>query len=229
MDRILWVLRSGLTGGCLALVLIAAMGQRLAAAEPLGLTRPKLATPVQTLRRLDPDDNPAAASLAEIPATEPWPATDHADVEAEAEAAAPTASPLAIVETVQVRSEQLEQVAQQADRKTRHGCDLAGRGARLAARAEFIGALRLMAEGLDTEQKTDAHSRALAAALCALEEAEDFLPGGSRLEADMDLSGIIAGHATPVLKDYNEKRNFADGPSLLSDVRPGAVRRGGRA
>ena len=44
------------------------------------------------------------------------------------------------------------------------------------------------------------HRHALAAALTAMKEAEDFLPGGSRLEADLDLPGIIAAHATPVLK-----------------------------
>ena len=37
-----------------------------------------------------------------------------------------------------------------------------------------------------------------------MKEAEDFLPGGSRLEADLDLPGIIAGHTTPVLKDDAE-------------------------
>ena len=63
-------------------------------------------------------------------------------------------SPLATAEPNQSRSEQLEQVAQQADRQTRHGFELAGRGAYFAARSEFIGALRLVAEGLDTEQKT---------------------------------------------------------------------------
>ena len=58
----------------------------------------------------------------------------------------------------------------------------------------------MVAEGLDTEQKTDVHGRALTAALTAMKEAEDFLPGGSRLEADADLPRIIAAHATPVLK-----------------------------
>lgn len=103
------------------------------------------------------------------------------------------------------RSLQLEQIAQQADRQTRHGCELAGRGAHFAARAEFLAALRLVAEGLDTEQKTGTHARALAAALVAIREAEDFLPGGPRLEADFDLPDIVAVHATPVLKDDAEK------------------------
>ena len=33
-----------------------------------------------------------------------------------------------------------------------------------------------------------------------MREAQDFLPGGSRLEADLDLRAIIAGHRTPALK-----------------------------
>jgi tetratricopeptide (TPR) repeat protein len=99
----------------------------------------------------------------------------------------------------------LEQIAQQADRQIRHGFELAGRGAHFAARSEFIGALRLVAEGLDTEQKSNVHGRALAAALGAMKEAEDFLPGGSRLDGDSDLPGIVAGHVTPVLKNSTEK------------------------
>jgi len=50
------------------------------------------------------------------------------------------ASPLATAQKDEDRSVQLEQVAQQADRRTRHGCELAGRGAYFAARSEFTGA-----------------------------------------------------------------------------------------
>jgi polysaccharide export outer membrane protein len=62
-------------------------------------------------------------------------------------------------------------------------------------------ALRLVAQGLDTEHQTQEHSRALAAGWTALVEADDFIPHGSRLEAELDLAGTIAGHQTPVLKD----------------------------
>ena len=61
-----------------------------------------------------------------------------------------------------------------------------------------------MAEGLDAEQKSNAHGSALTAALTAVKEAEDFLPNGSRLEADTELSLVIAAHATPILKDHAE-------------------------
>jgi tetratricopeptide (TPR) repeat protein len=125
--------------------------------------------------------------------------------EAPRELACPTASPLPTATTVDDRSPQLEQVAQQADRRIRHGFELAGRGAHFAARAEFVGALRLVAEGLDTEQNTNVHSRGLAAALVALKEAENFLPNGSRLETDLDVPGIVAAHTTPVLKNVTEQ------------------------
>jgi len=53
---------------------------------------------------------------------------------------------------------------------------------------------------MDTERHTSEHSRALAAGLNAMREAEDFLPSGSQLEADLDLPSIVAGHRTPALK-----------------------------
>jgi tetratricopeptide (TPR) repeat protein len=123
------------------------------------------------------------------------------------------ASPLATAEPEQEHSEQMEQVARQADRQTCHGLELAGRGAHFAARSEFFAALRLIAEGLDTERKTNVHGRALAAALAAMKEAEDFLPGAPRLESDPDLAGVIAGHSTPVLK------SVADGATPMTALR----------
>jgi tetratricopeptide (TPR) repeat protein len=100
-----------------------------------------------------------------------------------------------------VRSEQLESIARQADQQTRHGLELAGRGAYFAARSELIAALRLVAQGLDADGQTKIHNMSLAAGLTALKEAEDFLAGDARLEAKLDLPAIIAGHETPVLKD----------------------------
>jgi tetratricopeptide (TPR) repeat protein len=122
------------------------------------------------------------------------------------------ASPLAAAQPKRERSEQLEQVAQQADRRTRHGFDLAGRGAYFAARSEFLGGLKLLAEGLDTEHKTDAHGLALTAAMTAMKEAEDFLPDQSRLETGANLADVIALHATPVLK--NESGNVSSMTAL---------------
>lgn len=113
----------------------------------------------------------------------------------------PISTPLLPEEPKRQRSAQLERIAQQADRQIRHGFNLAGRKAYFAARAEFILALRLVAQGLDSEFQTTLHSRSLAAGLAAIKEADDFLPHGSALEADLNLSDVIRRHRTPVLKD----------------------------
>jgi tetratricopeptide (TPR) repeat protein len=104
------------------------------------------------------------------------------------------------------RSARLEQIAQQADKRIRRGFELAGREAHFAARSEFIMALRLIAQGLDVEYGTPVHSRALAVALTAIKEADDFIPKGTKLEADLDLASLIAGHRTPVLKETDTSR-----------------------
>ena len=109
------------------------------------------------------------------------------------------------LDDVKPRSEQLEGIARQSDRHVRHGFELAGKGAYFAARAEFVAALRLLAQGLDAEYQTNVHSQSLAAGLTALEEAEDFIPKGSHLEADLDMPGLIANHRTPVLKDADAR------------------------
>jgi tetratricopeptide (TPR) repeat protein len=99
------------------------------------------------------------------------------------------------------RSEQMENLAVQADRRTEHAFELAGRGAYFAARAECISALRLIAQGLDAEEQTTVHGRALSAGLAAIKESQDFVPRGSKLEADLDLTAVVGSHRTPVLKN----------------------------
>ena len=100
-----------------------------------------------------------------------------------------------------VRSEAMEKIAAQSDRQIRHGFELANRGAYFAARAEFTAALRLIAQGLDNDCNTTAHSQALSAALTAMKEAQDFIPAAGKLEGELDLPPIVAGHRTPVLKN----------------------------
>ena len=110
----------------------------------------------------------------------------------------PSTEPLlakkAAAKDLPVRSEQLESIARQADQQTRHGFELAGRGAYFAARSEFIAALRLVAQGLDTDGQTKIHGKSLAAGLTALKEAEDFIPGGSKIGSR---SGSARHHRRP--------------------------------
>src|SRR5262249_48119149 len=118
-----------------------------------------------------------------------------------ATAAPAAASPAAVPTPAPPRSEAMEMIARQADEKTREGMDLADRGATFAARADFIAALRLVAQGLDSDEGGKRHSQALSAALAAMKEAQDFLPVSGKTEGELDLPSILAEHTTPLLKN----------------------------
>jgi tetratricopeptide (TPR) repeat protein len=165
------------------------------------VARPNNGRPENESFSLAPRDiiNPSPNNPAAVVDHAPIIATDRDHIYPSTETPSPKATEIKEPE----RSEQMESIARQADQQTRHGLELAGRGAYYAARAEFIAALRLVAQGLDTEKHTTIHSKSLVAGLTALKEADDFIPGGARLEADLDLPGIIAGHSTTVLKDVD--------------------------
>lgn len=112
----------------------------------------------------------------------------------------PTPLPLDVI-GLRPRSVQLELIAQQADGLSQKGYDLAGRGAYLAARAQFRAALLVLAQGLDTEQGTARHVEALTRAWTALAEAEDFLPSAGTVPRGETLQAVIARHETPILRE----------------------------
>ena len=85
------------------------------------------------------------------------------------------------------------------------GYNLAQHGAFFAARTEFIQVLRRVAQAKDAGSSTDDHARALAAGLRALDEADDFVPQGVQLEAELDVRKVASSHRTPVLRDYPEE------------------------
>lgn len=188
MDR-LPLTSSAVRATAFGLALVAGLAVRLAAGEPNAWPGPELQAAAQGVDRLPTVEDPSDDSLHELP-----PAGE--------------ASPLPTAQTdadgPAQRSEEIEQIAQQADRQTRHALELAGRNAFFAARSECLSSMRLVAEGLDTEQKSNVHGRALAAAVVAMREAEDFIPGPAQLEAPLDLPAIVALHTTPVLKDRTE-------------------------
>ncbi|HJT35211.1 MAG TPA: hypothetical protein VJ783_24515 [Pirellulales bacterium] len=95
-------------------------------------------------------------------------------------------------------------VARQAQHMIQHGYELGGRGALYSARAEFIAALRTTVQALDVQAGGRAHSDALSAGLKALDEAEHFVPQGSRLESDLDIGALVRAHRTPVCKRLPE-------------------------
>jgi tetratricopeptide (TPR) repeat protein len=84
------------------------------------------------------------------------------------------------------------------------GYTLAQRGAFFAARTEFIQVMRRVAQAKDAAGGTDQYSVALAAGLRAIDEAEDFVPRGTQLEAELDVRKVASAHRTPVMKEHAE-------------------------
>jgi tetratricopeptide (TPR) repeat protein len=78
---------------------------------------------------------------------------------------------------------------------------LAQRGSLYAAQTEFVQVLRRIAQAKDADEGYDDHSRALAAGLRALDEADDFVPAGVQLEAEMNVPVTVSSHRTPILRD----------------------------
>lgn len=177
---------------------------RQAVAEPAGT----VSLPVQG-EMVDPDApatyrlpliglcDPAEEHLAMRTDVGPFLPTAHsaaAESAAEAEAA-PSAANLAFPPTTGELTTQLLPAVQR-------GHNLAGRGAFYAARTEFIQVLRRVSQAKDAGLGTDEHSRALAAGLRAMDEADDFVPPGTQLEGELDVRGAASSHRTPALRDY---------------------------
>jgi tetratricopeptide (TPR) repeat protein len=105
-----------------------------------------------------------------------------------------------------VPTPELAAMAQRAEETARHGFDLAERGALFSARGEFIDVLRNVAQAVDAQRSSTVHAKALAAGLRAMEEVDDFVPRGSRLETDVNLKLVVDAHRTPVLKHRSLER-----------------------
>ncbi|HWC89653.1 MAG TPA: hypothetical protein VG433_08360, partial [Pirellulales bacterium] len=99
-----------------------------------------------------------------------------------------------------VRSPAMAAIVQQAAAHLRQGYELANRGAHFSARSEFVQSVRLITQGLDAEQGSGRHGLALAAGMRAIEEADDLIPRGSKLEGEIDVYAVTRPHQTPVLK-----------------------------
>lgn len=163
--------------------------------EPLPVTQEESLAGAPTWREAEP---PAArfveppAAPATIPPTRRFVAAP--PVVGEPVAAAPPRLP---VDTQQ--TSELERVSRLAAKHTRKGFELGGRSAMFSARAEFIQALRIVAESLDALERTSVHSEAMAAALRALTESEDFVCRGSDVFTSRDVERIALAHKTPVM------------------------------
>ncbi|MEM8865431.1 MAG: hypothetical protein AAGF31_07775 [Planctomycetota bacterium] len=104
-----------------------------------------------------------------------------------------------------------QQVAKLLTSDVQDAFTLGRHGALFSARSRFISVLRKIAISKDAADTTDRHSLALAAGLCALDEAESFLPRGDAMETDLNVTAIAASHKTPLYQN-------ADGEADASTV-----------
>ncbi|NOY29994.1 MAG: hypothetical protein GXP28_07385 [Planctomycetes bacterium] len=96
-----------------------------------------------------------------------------------------------------------QRVHELAKTKIRGAYAMANRGGYYAARQELIEVLRMISHAQDARQGIPERTEALAHGLRALEEAEDFVPRGIQLEADLAIEVLCASHRTPIAKQIN--------------------------
>jgi len=112
---------------------------------------------------------------------------------------APEQSPLPWAASAPMTPE-MRAVLEEAEVRIRQAFRLAQRDALYLAQEEFVAALSLVAQANDMQRGTQFFTESLDAGLVALEESREFVQPrtvGKRL----DLSRIVAGHRTPVLKN----------------------------
>ena len=63
----------------------------------------------------------------------------------------------------------------------------------------------MVSQARDTRQGEPVRTVALAAGLRALDEAENFAPRGTQLEAEMNLAVLTASHRTPIAKEIDHR------------------------
>ncbi|MEM9351540.1 MAG: tetratricopeptide repeat protein [Planctomycetota bacterium] len=117
-------------------------------------------------------------------------------------------------------------VQQLAEASVQRGYAFAKRGAYFTAEREFIEALKLVTRQKDLQSSRSSRSEALSAGLRALDEAEDFFPGGMQVQAELDLASIRASHLTKLdepLEDQTQAQHVLDLYLRYAQVQLGAA------
>jgi tetratricopeptide (TPR) repeat protein len=93
----------------------------------------------------------------------------------------------------------MQPVSEQATAMSRRAYEMAQRGMLFAARQELVQALQLVAQAHDMHDRSGSHAAALAAALTALKEADDFAQAPGR-GGPTDVATIARGHRTSLVQ-----------------------------
>jgi tetratricopeptide (TPR) repeat protein len=169
-----------------------------------GITPAPVPTPPAQQSAAAPHENKLriATKGADKPAAQPDGdgAPDLVDKDSPAQQAVQAPDVMPLAKQPARRSPEVFAAIKRADLRVRHGFKLAERGALFAARAEFIAALKMIAQAYDAQEGSNQNSQGVAAGLAALKEAGDFVRLTDPLQSP-SIAQIILPHATPALKD----------------------------
>jgi len=97
-------------------------------------------------------------------------------------------------------------VAQQAAHHIEYGKSLARRGATQAAGQEFLTALKVVAQANDSVAQSNEFSQALAHAVLAMKEAEDFVKPNVQAQMIVEVSAITESHRSNIIGETQASR-----------------------
>ena len=107
--------------------------------------------------------------------------------------------PVERVESMEIPRSMQAQIAQRLE----YASSLARRGAFSSAEEIYFQVIRLIAETKDSQIGGRDHTTALANALTAFEEAEDFITNDLKVRVRMKIENVVASHNTPLLQEYD--------------------------
>lgn len=182
------------------------MAPTTSSASPASVPAPPSAAVVATSPRAPAPPTALAQIPTQRPARAMAPLTSEQLVQRATAGAIPTGSP---TYSARANMAELYAVARMADSHSKRGFDLASRGALFSARAEFVRALGMIAQGLDSLEHGTAHVQAMNDGLQALEESNDFVAETTQLTTTFDAVVIARPHFTPVLKNREPGKTSA--------------------
>ncbi|MEN0109555.1 MAG: hypothetical protein AAF805_02415 [Planctomycetota bacterium] len=147
---------------------------------------------------------PATASLLEAATTEPAKPAAVQDQLAERLAKRPTATLRTLDQSDDALTPftaSVEGLSKRLEPQVRTGFQLGKAGAVYAARGEFVAVLRRVAAAKDAAAGGTQHAEALADGLRTLDDADDFVPRGDALEAELDVAAIARTHGVDLGAD----------------------------
>lgn len=156
----------------------------------------------------DPGQWDGTPSFAVTPIEEPKALAIETKAAPEAKTVVPDTTPRSLRELSSVNHESLlsytastKDLSRRLEPEVQAGFELGKSGAVYAARAKFVEVLRKVALAKDAAEGSSRCATALAEGLRKLDEADDFIPKGDALEAELDVAAIANSHGVRLVSE----------------------------